>query len=119
MGIIVKKETPNISKYSIDGDSTLYLGIDRHPFTMGKVIFFPDCYRLTDFKDREYMLKSPKLWSQVKGYNIVIMEDGTTGTPTLTPPETWEIQRDLNSIAEWYREQIAGNKSMNKKFKIK
>ena len=119
MGILVKKETPSISKYSIDGDSTLYLGIDRHPFTMGKVVFFYNPDNLAAFKDREFLLQSPKQWAQLNGYNIIVMEDGTTGTPTLTPPETWEIQRDLNSIAEWYREQIAGNKSMNKKFKIK
>ncbi len=119
MGILVKKETPSISKYTLEGDSTLYLGIDRHPFTMGKVVFFYNPDNLEGFKDREHLLQSPKMWEQVDGYNIVIMEEGQAGTPTLQPPEKWEILRDLNLMCEWYREQIAGNKSMNKKFRIK
>lgn len=119
MGILVKKETPSISKYQLEGDSTLYLGIDRHPFTMGKVIFFYNPDNLEKFKDMYPLMQYPRLWAQVTGYNIVIMEDGINGTPTLNPPEQWEIQRDLNSMCEWYREQIKDNKSMNKKFRIK
>ena len=119
MGILVKKETPSISKYTLEGDSTLYLGIDRHPFTMGKVVFFYNPDNLEAFKDREHLLHSPRCWQQIEGYNIVILEDGFNNTPTLPPPEQWEIQRDLNTMCEWYREQIAGNKSMNKKFKTK
>lgn len=119
MGILVKKETPTISKYTIEGESTLYLGIDRHPFTMGKVIFFYNPDNLQGFKDREHLLSSPLCWQQIEGYNIVILEDGFNHTPTLPPPEQWEIQRDINSMCEWYVMEISKRKRQSKIYKVK